>query len=99
MSLSEWPTEQNLLKCRLLVPIVAYMVWQILENDDTHPDNKVHGANMGPTWVLSAPDGPHVDPMNLTIRAAIYDIPGVVWIICLCVGVEQRRSLVHDKER
>ena len=23
---------------------------------------------MGPTWVLSAPDGPHVDPMNLAIR-------------------------------
>ena len=27
-----------------------------------------HGANMGPTWVLSAPDGPHVGPMNLAIR-------------------------------
>ena len=25
-------------------------------------------ANMGPTWVLSAPDGPHVGPMNLAIR-------------------------------
>ena len=23
---------------------------------------------MGPTWVLSAPDGPHVSPMNLAIR-------------------------------
>ena len=34
------------------------------------PDNKVHGANMGSTWVLSAPDGPHVGPMNL----AIWDI-------------------------
>ena len=32
------------------------------------PDNKVHGANMGPTWVLSAPDGPHVVPMNLANR-------------------------------
>ena len=31
-------------------------------------DSKVHGANMGPTWVLSAPDGPHVGPMSLTIR-------------------------------
>ena len=31
------------------------------------PDNKVHGAIMGPTWVLSAPDGPHVGPMNLAI--------------------------------
>ena len=35
----------------------------------TLPDSKVHGANMGPTWVLSAPDGPHVGHMNLAIRA------------------------------
>ena len=33
-----------------------------------YPDSKVHGANMGPTWVLSAPYGPHVGPMNLVIR-------------------------------
>ena len=32
------------------------------------PDSKVHGANMGPTWVLPAPDGPHVGPINLAIR-------------------------------
>ena len=31
----------------------------------TFPDIKVHGANMGPTWILSAPDGPRVGPMNL----------------------------------
>ena len=30
-------------------------------------DNKLHGANMGTTWVLSAPDGPHVDTSNLAI--------------------------------
>ena len=29
------------------------------------PDNKVHGANMGPTWVLSAPDGPILAPWIL----------------------------------
>ena len=32
------------------------------------PDSKVHAVNMGPTWVLLAPDGPHVDLMNLAIR-------------------------------
>ena len=32
------------------------------------PESKVHGANMGPTWVLSAPDGPNVGPMNIAIR-------------------------------
>ena len=34
-------------------------------------DSKVHGANMGPTWVLLAPDGPHVGPMNFAIKADI----------------------------
>ena len=33
----------------------------------TNPDSKVHGANMGPTWVLSDPDEPHVGPMDLAI--------------------------------
>ena len=32
-----------------------------------YPDNKIHGANMGPTWVLSAPGGAHVGLMNLAI--------------------------------
>ena len=31
------------------------------------PDSKVHGANMGPTTVQSAPDGPHIGPMSLAI--------------------------------
>ena len=34
-----------------------------------HPDSKVHGANMGPTLVLSAQDGLHVGPMSLCIKA------------------------------
>ena len=34
------------------------------------PDIKVHGANMRPTWVLSAPDRLQVDPMN----HAIWDV-------------------------
>ena len=32
------------------------------------------GANMGPTWVLSDPDGPHVGAMNLAIRDYMYTI-------------------------
>ena len=41
------------------------IMWHIAANSQ---DNKVHGANMGPTWVLSAPYGPHVGPTNLAIR-------------------------------
>ena len=34
-----------------------------------HPDNKVHGANMGPIWGRQDPGGPHVGPMNFAIWA------------------------------
>ena len=34
----------------------------------SYPDSKVHAANMGPTWVLSAPGGPRVGPINPAIR-------------------------------
>ena len=37
-----------------------------------NPDSKIHGANMGPTWVLSAPDGSHVGHTNLAIRECMY---------------------------
>ena len=40
-------------------------------NAGNYPDSKDHGANMGPTWVLSAPGGPNVGPMNLLIRVSI----------------------------
>ena len=55
----------------------AIIMWSIFIKFLTKstPDNKVHGANMGPTWVLSAPDGPLVGPMNLAIR----DSPGKIW--------------------
>ena len=33
---------------------------------------EVYGANMGPIWALSAPDGPHVGPMNFAIRDGLY---------------------------
>ena len=53
--------------------IPFYSIWRHVYASHTplfllYPRSKVHGANMGPTWVLSAPDGPHVGPMNLAIR-------------------------------
>ena len=33
-----------------------------------NPDSKVHMANMGLTWVLSAPGGSHIGPINFAIR-------------------------------
>ena len=48
-----------------------------------YPDSKVYAANMGPTWVLSAPDGPHVGPMNLAIRVVVVVV--VVMIVVVVV--------------
>ena len=42
--------------------------WE-LTRSHLHPDNKVHGANMGPIWGRQDPGGPHVDPMNFAIWA------------------------------
>ena len=33
----------------------------------SHPNSKVHGANMGPTWGRQDPGGPHVSPINFAI--------------------------------
>ena len=61
------------------VHVVPYLVdafqvrfhWQITHKkwvaDLGSPDSKVRGANMGPIWVLSAPDGPLVGPMSFAI--------------------------------
>ena len=42
------------------------------DSNRSFPDSKVPGANTGPTWVLSAPDGPHVGPRNLAIRVVAW---------------------------
>ena len=38
------------------------------------PDTKDHGVDMGPTWVLSAPGGPHVGSMNLDFWGTVYAV-------------------------
>ena len=48
-------------------PLLKQMLSCELSPWEHIPDSKVHGANMGPTWILSAPDGPHIGPMNLAI--------------------------------
>ena len=45
------------------------IVWLWPSEKRNIPDSKVHGGNIGPIWVLSAPDGPHVGPMNLAITS------------------------------
>ena len=55
----------------------------------TVPDSQVHGANMAPVWVLSAPDGPHVGPMNLAIRGGFPK--------CLGSNIYLGRHVLHSQ--
>ena len=48
--------------------IILLKICKIAVLNQSNPDSKIHGANMRPTWDLSAPDGPHDGPMNLAIR-------------------------------
>ena len=60
-----------------------------------YPDSKVHGVNMGPIWVLSAPDGLHVGPTNLAIRVFTYSTGQAVSLYFLYVPSKTRRTLRH----
>ena len=52
------------------------------------PDSKVHVDHMGPTWVLPAPAGPHVVPMNLAIRVIqSYDMTTTKQITANCTHI------------
>ena len=42
-------------------------VQSLIGSQKKHPNSKVYGANMGPTWGRQDPCGPHVGPMNLAI--------------------------------
>ena len=56
----------------------------LIELNYSIPNSKVHGTNMGPTWVLSAPDGPHVGPVNFDIWDAL--VVYLTQIVCATVG-------------
>ena len=45
---------------------------------DDNPDNKVHGANMGPIWGRQDPGGPHVGPVNFAVWA-VHLSAGITW--------------------
>ena len=55
--------------------MVQVMDWRWTEDNafpepvNTHPDSKIHGANMGPIWGRQDPGGLHFGPMNFAIWA------------------------------
>ena len=84
------PCINVIISCFVINYVILCLTHSYILSNETVQDNKVHGANMGPTWVLSAPDLLHVGPMNLAIR---YDCTGD-WSqpVCECV-VYQYQSL------
>ena len=49
--------------CQLMIEAISHTPLTVL------PDNKVHGANMGPIWGQQDPGGPRVGPMNFAVWA------------------------------
>ena len=69
--------------------------------DNMTPDGKVHGANMEPTWVLLAPDGPHAGPMNLAIQGHL-DIewaPRISLSVQVSFQINPTRTLILPEEK
>ena len=69
---AKWSLSHYQTISRILIYTSCYKMTIIrvrVRKRDTFPDSKFHGGNMVPTWVLSAPNGPHVGPMDLAIRA------------------------------
>ena len=68
---------QNILQG--VFPNKMFTYWRVRDllmpasKPESNPDSEVHESSMGPTWVLSAPDGPHVGPINLAIGEAVRD--------------------------
>ena len=86
---------------------IEFVLWDIFYMIDSivtwqYPNNKANGDNIGPTWVLSAPDGPHVGPMNLAIWG---NSPGQqqssYWQSCLEIleKLHTRKWWVHGHPR
>ena len=63
------------------------------------PDNKLHGANMGPIWSRQDPSGPHVGPMNLTIWISFSKFVWLSMISCISrISLKNGRSFYLCKE-
>ena len=65
--------DQEILNSTLLITYTVNEKW-VHFISMAIPDSKIHGTNMGPTWDLSAPDGPHAGSINF----AIWDVTSKV---------------------
>ena len=70
---------------------ISYLSFRIGNNI---PDSKAHWANMGSTWVLSAPDGPHVGTKNLAFRDHRYHEFCYHFMIAIILGLHYKTVCV-----
>ena len=68
-SMSNFPGSSLVHMC-IFIYIATYSNTVFFKNN---PDSQVCVAHMRPTWVLSAPGGPHVGPTNVAIRDIFQD--------------------------
>ena len=61
-------SKQSRRRCFDAFALIMTSIECFLKSYNSIRDSKVHGANMGPTCVLSAPGGPHIGPINLAVR-------------------------------
>ena len=70
---------------------LSALLWSFCCMAWTYPDNKVHGANMGPIWGRQDPGRPHVGPMNFAIWVVLprenTDVPRELITIYGCIKV------------
>ena len=70
-----------------------------LHNNGMVPDSKVHGDNMGPTWVLSVPDGPH-EPCyhgcsDTTMTPCLIIWKSLIMEPCFCLSNNKTGKYIH----
>ena len=87
------------LKCKFSLVKNTIITWnptlfyfQLISHEAKYvsPDSNIHGANMGPTWVLSAQSGPHVSPINLVIRVDM-----ALWLAAMPSSAIWRWPVTH----
>ena len=63
-------------QCNVLMRGVGFPrpAWLMVKNSE------VHEANMGPTWVLSGPGGPHVGPMSTDAKNFRQVFYAIIWL-------------------
>ena len=84
-------------RIKVNVPLPLHFTHVPEEKYENNPHSKAHGANMEPTWVLSAADGPHVGTMILAIREKIvhYTLYSTFRCMTSVTGVESLYNVFH----